>query len=52
MLTCRLHKKNIKIQKIVILLPDVVVVAFLIRLLENMIMRKILVPKRQDLTEN
>jgi preprotein translocase subunit SecE len=52
MLTCRLHKKeNIKRQKIVIL-PVVAVVAFLLRLLENMKMRKVVVPKRQDLTEN
>jgi len=52
MLTCRLHEKeNVKIQKIGILLL-VLVVAFLLRLLENMIMRKKLVAKRQDLTEN
>jgi uncharacterized membrane protein YGL010W len=52
MLTCRLRKKeNIKIHKIVIL-PVVVVAAVLLRMLEKMIMRKILVPKRQDLTEN
>jgi hypothetical protein len=51
MLTCRLRKENIKIQKIVTL-PVVVVVAFLLRLLENMKMRKVVVPKRQDLTEN